>query len=80
VNNRLQQFQAQFDALRIDAFLVTDTVNKQYLTGFDGDGVVLVTADQTYVITDSRYETALKRTDHDFKVIITRYYLGPFRT
>ncbi|MFC6255377.1 M24 family metallopeptidase [Secundilactobacillus hailunensis] len=75
MNNRLQKFQAQFDSLRIDAFLVTDTVNKQYLTDFDGDGVILVTADQTYVITDSRYETALARTDHDFKVIITRYYL-----
>ncbi|MCH5463290.1 aminopeptidase P family protein [Lactobacillus sp. LC28-10] len=73
--NRLKQLQAQFKELRIDAFLVTNTVNKAYLTGFDGDGVVLVTANQTYVITDSRYETALAAIPHDFDVIITRYYL-----
>lgn len=75
MNVRLKQLQSKFDALRIDAFLVTNTVNKAYLTGFDGDGVVLVTGEKTYVITDSRYETALKETNHDFEVIITRFYL-----
>lgn len=75
MNNRLKTLQSQFEALRIDAFLVTSTVNKQYLTGFDGDGVVLVTGSKTYVITDSRYETALAASVHDFDVIITRFYL-----
>lgn len=75
MNTRLEQLQSKFESLRIDAFLVTNTVNKQYLTGFDGDGVVLVTASKTYVITDSRYETALAAFNHDFDVLITRYYL-----
>ena len=75
MNTRLEQLQSKFETLRIDAFLVTNTVNKRYLTGFDGDGVVLVTASKTYVITDSRYETALAASDHEFDVVITRYYL-----
>ncbi|GAW99724.1 M24 family metallopeptidase [Secundilactobacillus mixtipabuli] len=75
MDSRLSQLQSQFDDLRIEAFLVTDSVNKQYLTGFDGDGVVLVTAHQSYVITDSRYETALENQAHEFNVVITRYYL-----
>nr|WP_155430638.1 aminopeptidase P family protein [Secundilactobacillus folii] len=66
--------QAQFEDLRIDAFLVTNTVNKKYLTGFDGDGVVLITGARTFVITDSRYETELAQKPHDFDVIITRQY------
>ncbi len=33
MNTRLEQLQSKFETLRIDAFLVTNTVNKRYLTG-----------------------------------------------
>lgn len=71
---RIKALQEQFDELRIDAFLVTNPVNKKYLTGFDGDGVILVTGDRTFVITDSRYETELTAEPHEFETIITRRY------
>lgn len=75
MKTRLQQLQLTFKELGIDALLVTDPVNMSYLTGFDGDGLVLVTAKTTILVTDDRYATALAATQHPFKVSITRNYL-----
>lgn len=75
METRLQQLQLTFKQLGIDALLVTDPVNMGYLTGFDGDGIVLVTAKITILVTDDRYATALAATPHPFEVAITRSYL-----
>lgn len=75
MKTRLQQLQLTFKKLGIDALLVTDPVNMGYLTGFDGDGLVLVTAATVILITDDRYETALAAMSHPFEVMITRNYL-----
>lgn len=72
--NTVKRLQKMFQSLRIDAFLVTNQINKAYLTDFDGDGVVLVTQDECYIITDARYQAILARqTQYQFR--ITRHYL-----
>ena len=51
-NNRVIDFQA----LKIDALLVTALPNVRYVTGFTGsNGVALITPDRTVLFTDPRY-------------------------
>ncbi|QDT04415.1 putative peptidase [Rubripirellula lacrimiformis] len=59
-NPRLETLAAKLDSLKIDAMLVTDEVNVRYLSGFTGDSsALLVTTDQTTVLSDGRYDTQL---------------------
>ncbi len=49
------------DGGKVDALLVTSEVNRRYLTGFSSSaGMVLVTAEEGYFLTDSRYEEAAR--------------------
>lgn len=49
----LTAFMAQHN---LDAFLVTNTQNRHYLSGFSGSsGALLLTTDQPYLVTDFRY-------------------------
>ena len=45
---------------KLDAVLVTDSYNFHYLSGFDGEGLLLISADSAYLLTDSRYTIAAK--------------------
>lgn len=55
-----------------DAMLITHKKNQFYLTGFDfDDGYVLVTREQSYLLTDFRYiEAAKAETDPAFTVVM----------
>ncbi|MCU1343837.1 MAG: Xaa-Pro aminopeptidase [Acidimicrobiia bacterium] len=55
---RADRVRSRFDALGIDALVVTDLDNVRWLTGFTGsNGVAVMTADGTLVlITDGRYQ------------------------
>ena len=57
---------------QIDALLVTNYKNQKYLTGFDfEDGLVVVTCNGSYLLTDPRYiEAAKKETDPQFQVML----------
>jgi Xaa-Pro aminopeptidase len=56
MNNRVDQLRAQMVEKKLDALLVTDTLNRAYLSGFSGSsGVLLVTPGEAYVVTDFRY-------------------------
>lgn len=58
--------------LYADAIIVTHKKNQYYLTGFDfDDGYVLITRDQSYLITDFRYiEAAKAETNPEFTVVM----------
>lgn len=77
---RLEKLQKKFGSMYIDAFLVTDAVNIQYLTGFSlvqGDGLLLITNDNAILITDDRYKLALQDFKNDEVVgLITSDYYG----
>ncbi|MFR0597067.1 M24 family metallopeptidase [Limosilactobacillus mucosae] len=78
--SRIERLRKRFDALYIDAFLVTNEANIFYLTGFDltqGDGELLITKDAAILITDDRYATELEGFESDEVVgTITRDYWG----
>lgn len=53
---RLSALKAAMKEASIDSFLVTNTVNISYLSGFRGtDALMLMTRDSGYFLTDSRY-------------------------
>lgn len=76
---RISRLQKRFAELYIDAFLVTDSLNIYYLTGFhleNGDGFLLITEDNAIIVTDARYAEALAQFDSDEVVatISSDYY------
>lgn len=77
---RIERLRKHFEPLSIDGLLVTEPHNIAYLTGFPlmaGDGCLLVTQDYAILITDDRYQTALKDFDNDeVQGVITRDYYG----
>jgi Xaa-Pro aminopeptidase len=53
---RLQKLRARMEQAQMKALLITSPVNRKYMTGFTGSaGVVLITLEQAYLITDFRY-------------------------
>ncbi|MFA5795389.1 MAG: Xaa-Pro peptidase family protein [Candidatus Brocadiia bacterium] len=55
-NIYLDRFQKKLGELKLDAFLVLNTVNVQYLSGFtSGDSWMVVTPSKAFFITDFRY-------------------------
>lgn len=76
---RLERLQKKLPELFIDAMLVTDEKNIFYLTGFDlssGDGELLVTTNNSIIITDRRYEQALAefKSDEVVATLTSDYY------
>ena len=54
--NRLEKLQARLKEANLPGLIVTNLKNVYYLTGFTGSaGVLLVTPDKAFFITDSRY-------------------------
>ena len=54
---RVGKLRRKMNEMSVDAYLVTNPSNRYYLSGFTGDdGVLLVTENHRYLITDSRFE------------------------
>ena len=59
---RADRLRARFDALAIDALLVTTPSNRRWISGFTGSaGVALVTRTEARLATDSRYWEQVER-------------------
>ena len=69
--NRKDKLLAMLDS-QADAVIVTHKKNQYYLTGFDfDDGYVLITREESYLITDFRYiEAAKAETNPEFTVVM----------
>ncbi len=80
MKTRIERLRMGFEKQYIDAFLVTDKTNIRYLTGFNleqGDGGLLVTDSDAVIITDARYQEALREFKSDEVVaMITQDYWG----
>lgn len=73
MNERIRKLRSQFESLRVQAFLVTFAPHLRYLSGFSGsNGIGIVTANASYLITDGRYAQQVKDEVHGWKVFITR--------
>ncbi len=58
MKERFDKFRAILDREKLDGFLVTSPVNRNYLAGFSGSAGLLVFGPQkTWFLTDSRYTT-----------------------
>jgi Xaa-Pro aminopeptidase len=59
--SHLSNFQALLIENNYDAAIITNKLNQRYLSDFDfDDGVVLVTREESYLLTDSRYVEAAR--------------------
>jgi Xaa-Pro aminopeptidase len=62
MENRISRLRAKFEELGIDAFLSTRLSNIRYLCGYSGSsGLLFVTRDRAYFLTDFRYQEQVKR-------------------
>ncbi|HLW81542.1 MAG TPA: Xaa-Pro peptidase family protein [Candidatus Acidoferrales bacterium] len=70
---RLSFLQQQFEAERLDAFVVSHLPNVFYLSGFTGSsGILLVTPQDAALFTDSRYTVQAADEVHEARVHIVR--------
>ncbi len=72
IKERLKIFRDKLEKenKKIEGFLVTNLKNVYYLTGFDGEGLALITNKDNYLLTDSRYTEQAEKESPDFKIII----------
>ena len=76
MSTRLVKLRSQFEALGLDAFLVTYAPHLRYLSGFSGsNGLGLITRRSSVLITDGRYEEQVKSEVKGWKVIISQLAL-----
>lgn len=55
MNKRLQAFRELLTTAELPGLLVTDERNRRYLSGFSGEGLLLITAAEALLFTDFRY-------------------------
>lgn len=74
---RITKLLVRLEQMSLDSFMVTDPVNIFYLSGFTGDaGVLLLTNEEQYLITDSRFEQQVQKELTGWKIMISRDYIG----
>lgn len=69
-NKRVKQLREKLQSHGLSAMLVASPINRRYLTGFTGSaGYVLITREQSYLLTDFRYMTQAPQQAAGFKVV-----------
>ena len=67
---QLNRFKNALASKNFDAAIISSELNQRYLCDFPfTDGYILVTQEQSYIITDFRYEEAIKKTVSGFTVL-----------
>jgi len=67
---RLRKLRGVMEQEGIEALLITNAVNRKYLTGFTGTaGYVVVTADRAWLFVDFRYVTQAGEQAHGYEVV-----------
>lgn len=73
---RINKLRQLMNKMSVDCFLVTERANIFYLSGFTGDdGVLLITENSCYIITDKRFELQLSSEALGWKNVLTRDYI-----
>lgn len=69
-NKRVKQLREKLQEQGLSAMLVASPINRRYLTGFTGSaGYVLITRNESYLLTDFRYMTQAPAQAAGFKVV-----------
>ncbi len=69
-NARLKKLVQYLAHKRLDAFMVTHPANVFYLSGFSGEGILLVFAGQRYLITDFRYREEAREEARGWRTVL----------
>ena len=70
--NRLDDLLGLLKAQNLDGVLISDLANVRYLSGFSGEGFLLVTKKASYVLTDSRYEVQAGAQAKGFELVLLK--------
>lgn len=69
-NRRLSELRSSLSSYGVDALLITNPINRRYITGFTGSsGYVVVTKSRAVLLTDFRYKDQAPKQAIDFEVI-----------
>ncbi|MBO7302802.1 MAG: aminopeptidase P family protein, partial [Clostridia bacterium] len=67
---QLQRFKKALESSRFDGAIISSELNQRYLCDFPfSDGYILITQDKSYILTDFRYEEAIKKAVSDFLIL-----------
>ena len=66
MNKKIQEL---LTSAKVDMALLTDEASMRYLSGFTGEGYVIVTKEWGKIVTDSRYTIAARAESPDFDVV-----------
>ena len=70
MEERIKRLRSRLNKAEIDALLINNPQNRQYLTGFTGTaGVVLISEEEAELITDFRYIEQAKDEAQDYKIV-----------
>ncbi len=70
----LDKLRQKMTAAQLDGFIVSQPENRRYLSGFTGSaGLLFITADEQYVLTDSRYYVQVEREAPDWTLLKASY-------
>ncbi len=70
MNNRIQKLRKKFAGKEIDALFVTQSINRRYLSGFDGSaGFLVITRKKAVLATDFRYTEQAVAEAPDFEIL-----------
>lgn len=69
---RAESFALELKSTGADGAIISSEINQRYLSGFDySDGYILVTENESFLLTDSRYIEAAKKQVKDMTVILS---------
>ncbi len=70
----LTKLRQKMESEKLDGLLITQKDNRRYLSGFTGSaGVLFITAEQQYLLTDSRYYEQVTRQASDWTLVKAGY-------
>ena len=70
MNNRLEKLRRKFAGNEIDAMFVTQSINRRYLSGFDGSaGFLVISRKKAVLATDFRYTEQAVAEAPDFEIL-----------
>src|SRR5690625_677861 len=67
---QLEQIRKQLNDLQLDGLIITNPINRRYISGFTGTaGVIIITVKDALFVTDFRYVEQAKNEAKDFTII-----------
>ncbi|TYP51625.1 M24 family metallopeptidase [Thermosediminibacter litoriperuensis] len=76
---RISSLRRKLSEKDLDGILVSRPENQYYVSGFDGEGFLVVTSERALLFTDFRYIEQAKKESPDFEVVELEAAVSPFK-